>query len=122
MQGLKIDPKIGSSVQSLGKEPRGLGRDAAFSSHDLVNTLRRNPDVLGKSYLRDLQGDEKLTMEDFARVGRYSILGQHERLSRSMVVGQADFVGYALGPAEDDPPLFVHAHAMETAHVATQGL
>ena len=66
---LEIEPELRRGAKGLRKEPRGLGRDTAPATNELVDPLKWNAEVFGKGHLRETQRDEELLSQDLAGMG-----------------------------------------------------
>jgi hypothetical protein len=77
MKGLEIEPELRTGIQCLGEKPRSLWSHTALSPNDLVDPLHGHTDVLGKGYLSDFQGFEKLSLEYFSWMCWNSVLWYH---------------------------------------------
>jgi len=77
--GLEVDPKPWRDSEVAPQTQGRVRRDASVPMDNLVDSSRRNADVLGEAILRDAHGLEELLHEDLARVdgGHFSLL--HKR-------------------------------------------
>ena len=77
---LQVDPKLGRRTQCLGKQPGRVWSYTALATHDFIDALNRRADMSCKSHLAQPKGDEKFLQQNFARMGRNTIFGQHRRI------------------------------------------
>jgi hypothetical protein len=66
---LKIEPEFWRGPEQSSQPERGVGRDRAFSTNDLIYPLKRDPYPLGELDLCHTERREKFEREHFARVG-----------------------------------------------------
>lgn len=105
MLGLKVEPELWSRPERTGEQPRGLWCDATLAPNEFVDPLDRNIEVFCQRDLSDAERLDEFLKEDLARMGRYSILRQH--LYSLVIVDNLDFMGVAVVPPKNDPPLVV---------------
>jgi hypothetical protein len=77
MGSLQVKPELRSGVESLGKKPSCLGRDAALTADQLIDPLNGDAEMFGERNLSLAQGDQKLLAEDLARVRGNAVLRLH---------------------------------------------
>jgi hypothetical protein len=72
---LQVDPELGRGVERLSQEPGGLGSHAPLASHDLVDPLDGDFEVVGEPDLGESQRLEELLLENHSGMGGNSALG-----------------------------------------------
>jgi hypothetical protein len=72
---LKIEPKLRRSPEQSSQSKRGVGRDRAFSSNDLIYPLKRDPNPLSELDLCHAERREKFEREHFTGMGRRAARG-----------------------------------------------
>jgi len=75
--GLEIQPELRRRVEGLREQPRSLRRDTPFATHQLVDALNRNAEVLCQCDLRLAEGKQELLEQDLSGMGGNTILGLH---------------------------------------------
>jgi len=109
---------MASFDQRLREQPGSFRRHPTLSSNQLIDSLNRNTNVRGESDLGLPMWSKKLLQEDLSGVRRTTRFGLHD--SSSMVVEKLSLVSCPFPPLKYDPPLLVHANAMETCEVSSK--
>ena len=108
----------GSPISTFARKV-AIGLELKGLPYDLVDALKRGPDVPSKPNLADAQRAEELLAQDLSGMGGDTVLGDHGDLLLSclVVVDQSDLFRAVGCPAEDKPPLAGHPGAVETLPV-----
>ena len=117
--GLQIEPEAVGCAKVASEPQCSIGRDRALPQNDLVNSTRRNADILREAILRDSQSLEKISQEHFARVNRRELARGHSYTSL-VIVNDLDVVCIGAVPSKAYPPLIIHSNAVLPLPVTTE--
>jgi hypothetical protein len=75
VRALQIEPELRAHTEPVAEPQRGVAGDGALALHDLVDAVRRHPQLAGKlgrrdRYLRQLLGEDFSGVDGGSRVHR----------------------------------------------------
>jgi hypothetical protein len=115
---LKIEPKFGCDPEITAETQRGISGNRPPSLNDLVNSARRDSEILRETVFSDAHGRQKFFGEDFPGRNVTKQLTFHG----SMIIYNFDIICVALAPTKADPPLIIDPNTMLSSPVSFQGL
>jgi hypothetical protein len=118
MGSLGAEPVAVRKAEKPAQPQVGVGRNGAFASHDVADTLRRHTDLFRQSVLADPHRPQKFFHQEFA--GRYGFELAHYH-SPSVIVYDFHVFGSCLRPTETQPELIIDTDAVLPLAIASQG-
>lgn len=115
---LKPKPETGRIPEVPGKPQCRIGSDTALPVNDLVDPAGRNPQVMTELILADLEGLQKLLVQNLPRMYGWYLLHS----SPPVVIDYLNIMRVSVTPDETNSPPVVYTYAELPLSISRQGL